>query len=373
MLNKRLHIISFNIPYPPNYGGIIDVFYKLKALSEKGVKIYLHCFDYGRGEQKELENFCEKVSYYKRKTGLRKQFSKLPYIVNSRKNKQLLSNLCVDEAPILFEGLHTTYYLNHPKLSQRIKIMRAHNIEHEYYSLLAKDEQNPFRKWFFQLESLRLKRYQKILTHANLIGSISRNDKAHFENNFNNVFWLPPFHPNQNLNIELGELGSFALYHGNLSVRENIQAALFIIETFKNKEVKIIIAGKNPSKELYNAIKNIQNITIESNLSESKMIELVYTAQVHLLPTFQPTGIKLKLLASLFIGKHCVANNQMIDGTGLERLCHKVNSQDEFYEKVNSLMGIPFEEPDMIIRKEILNKYFNNSRNADLLISKVFS
>jgi hypothetical protein len=53
-LEKHLHIISFDVPYPANYGGVIDVFYKLKNLHKAGVKIILHCFEYGRGEQKEL-------------------------------------------------------------------------------------------------------------------------------------------------------------------------------------------------------------------------------------------------------------------------------------------------------------------------------
>ena len=46
MPDKHLHIVSFDIPYPPNYGGVIDVYYKLKALHRKGVKIILHCFEY---------------------------------------------------------------------------------------------------------------------------------------------------------------------------------------------------------------------------------------------------------------------------------------------------------------------------------------
>ena len=49
-MNKHLHIVSFDVPYPPDYGGAIDVYYKLKALHEEGIKIYLHCFEYGRGE-----------------------------------------------------------------------------------------------------------------------------------------------------------------------------------------------------------------------------------------------------------------------------------------------------------------------------------
>ena len=53
-MDKHLHIISFTVPYPVNQGGVYDVFYKLQALQEQGVRIHLHCFDYGRGEQPEL-------------------------------------------------------------------------------------------------------------------------------------------------------------------------------------------------------------------------------------------------------------------------------------------------------------------------------
>ena len=54
MQNKHLHIISFDVPYPANYGGVIDVFYKIKALHAKCVKIHLHCFEYGRAEARVL-------------------------------------------------------------------------------------------------------------------------------------------------------------------------------------------------------------------------------------------------------------------------------------------------------------------------------
>ncbi len=46
MPDKHLHIISFDIPYPPNYGGVIDVYFKIRTLHELGIKIHLHCFEY---------------------------------------------------------------------------------------------------------------------------------------------------------------------------------------------------------------------------------------------------------------------------------------------------------------------------------------
>lgn len=47
-MERHLNIIAFNIPWPANYGGIIDVYYKMKALHQCGVKIILHCFEYER-------------------------------------------------------------------------------------------------------------------------------------------------------------------------------------------------------------------------------------------------------------------------------------------------------------------------------------
>ena len=66
---KELHIISFNYPYPPSYGGIIDVYYKIKALSDLGIKIHLHCFvdKIPVNIDPEVEESTESVFFYEKK------------------------------------------------------------------------------------------------------------------------------------------------------------------------------------------------------------------------------------------------------------------------------------------------------------------
>ena len=130
--DKHLHIVSFDIPYPANYGGVIDVFFRIKALSERGVKIHLHCFEYGREHSEYLESFCHSVNYYKRATKVTKLFNSLPYIVCSRDCDELMSNLMQDDYPILLEGLHCCGVLMYDEFKYRNVIVRAHNIEHEY-------------------------------------------------------------------------------------------------------------------------------------------------------------------------------------------------------------------------------------------------
>ena len=234
MPSIKLHIISFDVPYPPNYGGVIDVFYKIKALHELGCNITLHCFDYGRGKQIELEKYCSKVHYYKRNMSLFKMFSKLPYIVNTRNSAALINNLLADHSPILFEGLHSCYFLNDERLSKRFKIVRTHNIEHDYYANLAQSEKKIIKKVYFKQESAKLKAFEQILHHANVIAAISANDSYHFKRNFKSVFTVSAFHPYNKVQIKEG-VGNYALYHGNLAVAENNLGALFLVNEVFNK------------------------------------------------------------------------------------------------------------------------------------------
>ena len=59
----HLHIVTFNVPWPADYGGVIDVYYRIVALAKTGVKIHLHCYTYGREEAKELEQWCSATSW----------------------------------------------------------------------------------------------------------------------------------------------------------------------------------------------------------------------------------------------------------------------------------------------------------------------
>ncbi len=122
---KAINIISFDVPFPANYGGVIDVYYKIKAFHTAGIKVHLHCFEYGRGEQLELNKYCETVSYYKRKTVATAFLSGLPYIVKSRVSKKLKTNLLSNNYPILFEGLHCCFLLNDNDLKSRFKIIHS--------------------------------------------------------------------------------------------------------------------------------------------------------------------------------------------------------------------------------------------------------
>lgn len=370
---KHLHIISFNVPWPADYGGVIDVYYKVKALADAGIKVHLHCYQYGRDAAKELDEICHKVHYYKRRIFRDPVFSKLPYIVASRNTSALLENLLADDYPILFEGMHCCYYLAHPALKDRFKVVRMHNIEHVYYRSLAKVEKNPFKKFFFKKEAARLKKFESVLEHANAIAAISPADTQLLSVKYRNVFYLPVFHAHNEVKAIPGK-GKFALYHGNLGVGENNEAAIFLVkEVFSQTDYPLVIAGNNPSPELVKAAAEYKNIDIRSKVTTEEIDELIRKAHVHVLPTFQSTGMKLKLINVLFQGRHILANTKMVHNTGVEELCAVVNTPQEFLESIKYISHISFTERMLWNRQLHLQDTFMNANNVKLLVQKIFS
>ena len=368
VISKHLHIVSFDVPFPPDYGGVIDVFFKMKALKDAGVKVHLHCFQYGRRESAELAKFCESVHYYPRKTKPSLLFNPLPYITVSRSSEALVDNLLKDEHPILFEGLHCCYSLDDPRLKQRKRFVRMHNIEHDYYKNLAGVERSLFRRMYFKREARKLEKFEKMLATADHVLSISRKDADDLSTRYGNVIHVPAFHGFSSVRSSPGK-GDFALYHGNLEVGENNEAALFLVnEVFNGIDAKLVIAGKNPSSELQAAVANKANIEIRGNISTIDIHSLIQSAHINVLPTFQATGIKLKLLAALYNGRHCLVNTPMVLNTGLEGLCVVTDSAQVMKEEVRKLFSVPFDQGEVKRRTEILQQKFSDKENVKMLL-----
>ncbi len=367
-MEKHLHIISFDVPYPANYGGVIDVFYKIKALHAEGIKIHLHCFEYGRAEALSLESLCEKVYYYKRKMSKSLLLSSLPFVVVTRASEKLMENLLRDTHPVLFEGLHSCFHLSDSRLKGRIKIVRTHNIEHEYYKNLQKVEKSVFKKIYFKTEGRKLERFEKILKQADAVAAISPADAKDLSSRYKNVHHITAFHPNEEVKISEGQ-GKFCLYHGNLEVGENNEAALFLVsQVFSKMKIPLIIAGRKPSSDLKTAIEKYSHISIKANINTQDIDELIRTAQINVLPTFQATGIKLKLLAALFTGRHCVVNSPMVASTGLEQLCSIQESAEDLAKEITRLFELPFDMAEVKRRESILLENFSNKRNVKKLV-----
>ncbi len=354
------------MPFPADYGGVIDVYYRAKALKELGYKITLHCFEYGRGKHKSLYDVAEHVFYYSRRRSPFHLLNSRPFIVASRQSTKLLNKLIQDDAPILFEGLHTTWFLEHPEIQKRTTFVRAHNIEHDYYSALAKNT-NFKRKQFFQREAKKLKVYESILEQASHILCIRESDVDHFSKYGKNVSVLPASLP-ENDHKEYVETEPYALFHGNLSISENDEAVRWLVSQVWQKDPALMplkVAGKNPSNELVDFLANF-GVELIPNPKDGQLKKLLHFARVHTLLSHQSTGVKLKLLAALQTSGHVLVNPTIVKGTVLIDCCTIATNSDQFAKKLRKMADVHLGEEAFFKRQEFIEKHFSTVENCKI-------
>lgn len=384
-----IHLVSFQVPWPADYGGVIDVYYKLKALHDAGARIVLHAFCYkGRSDSDRLREVADEVYLYERKRSVRHLFSRMPFMVRSRMNDELLKRLA--EVPqgdmIIFEGLHTTAYLAHPALRDKFKVVRTHNVEHEYYTGLANATNSFFKRLFYKREADRLRDYEPVLNNADAIIAISEKDCEYFSEKYGrekvkcvNCFYkeLDTGYSSENITDEERALvpeKTFMLYHGNLTVAENINVALYIIRELLHHipgNSPLIIAGFKPDDEILHAAREVgERVMVIDTPSDALLAELLAKAKVNLMFTFQPTGIKLKLINALNSAPGAiVANSDMVNDSRIKPLCFVSDTVDGQAELIGRFMKEDLSQEDLEKRRRVIRDIFSPEAGAKSILN----
>jgi hypothetical protein len=369
MQEKQLNIVTFDNPFPPNYGGVIDVYYKIKTLYDLGIKIHLHCFvNEIPLEFEALEKITASIHFYKTTRKWFYVFSKLPISVISRKDSELVKNLLKNDAPILFEGLKATCLINDFRLKHRNFYLRFHNIEHNYHCGLAKSETLFIKKFLFWREAIKYKNYEAVVSNFSKTFTLSKHENEYVNEKYNNGVYIPVFHGNYQV-TEISDFGKFALFHGDLSTADNRKAALFLIEVFKDlPNCDLIIASSYGKELIQSKISNLTNIKFEE-LNDDKHLELLFSeAHICISWSFQKSGTKLKLINSLFQSRHNIINENISDDDAIISLCSSVSNKEELIQSINKLLKIPYDKKCIEEKKNILNKILDNKVNANQLM-----
>ena len=151
---------------------------------------------------------------------------------------------------------------------------------------------------------------------------------------------------------------------------ENEKAAIWLLQHVFNKvQIPFVIAGKKPSKRLEQLAHLHQHTCIVANPSDKEMQDIIGKAHVHVLPSLNNTGIKLKLLNAMFNGRHCLVNKAGVEGSGLESFCHMAKDAETFRKQIEALYILPFTEQEAQQRQGLLQTMYNNETNARQLMT----
>jgi hypothetical protein len=288
-------------------------------------------------------------------------------------SEKLVQTLLKDDYPILMEGVHTSALLNDERLKNRLLVVRTHNIEHDYYNNLAKAESDIFKRYYFYNEAAKLKKYEVNLEKADVLIAISQNDYNYFFSKFGNVIYIPAFHPHKVVSSKEGR-GDYVLYHGNLSVSENYNAVRYLAtKVFNDINIPLKVAGLNPPKHLVQMISTNPNIELVENPDDETLSTLIRNAHINVAITAQATGLKLKLLNTLYNGRFCLVNDKMLSGSKLDDLTIIANDAERMKLMIKQLFKKDFTLIDIQERKSLLGTIYNNGNNVDKLINIFFS
>ncbi|TCK66836.1 hypothetical protein DFQ05_2120 [Winogradskyella wandonensis] len=367
MSSKSIQIVAFNNPYPANFGGAIDMFYKIKALTQLGVKIDLHVFYDDRANFEELETLCETIYRYKRQKHIAKHFSFLPFSVKTRQSQLLVDRLKANAAPIFIESLRCCGMLINANFKQNVAV-RNHNIEHNYSWGLSKSETHPLRKLAHYIEGKKQKKFEAILNKADLLFNISYSEHAYFSKTYNpkSVF-LPAFQGYKSITSKPGR-GEYALYHGDLTTADNLKSAQFLITVFKDLDFPLVIAGSNLPKSLLELIQKYNTISFVKVTEQEELTKLIENAHINTLYSFQESGTKLKVFTALFNGRHCILNKNMVDDAKILSVCEVAETKKAYQNAVRELISKQFSLTEE--RKVALANY-KDIENAKIIVENL--
>lgn len=366
MPTPDLHIIAFAVPYPPDYGGAIEVWNRIKALHKEGVHISLHCFLYGNFlPQPAINPFVNEVHYYSRSIWPVFFTRGQPFVVTSRKNKLLLARLLQDRIPILFEGAQTTAWCD--VLRDRKRLLRSHNIEHQYYKHLSRYSSG-LTSIMFSRESQCLEEYE--INNAgkyDAVFTISPTDQDWYSEMGSNAVFVPPFHGLSEVTSEIGR-GEYVLYHGDLSIDINQQAVLEILRSVTfSPSMPIVVAGKAGDSSFESKVASFPNLRREANVTQDKMMDIIRKAQVTLIHSLHAEGMKLKLFPALYRSRFVAANSLSRTGTSLDDALH-FYTPDTMTDVIHFLYNQPFTQEELNMRQFILGTQPDDQEKARQII-----
>ncbi|MFN5421686.1 MAG: glycosyltransferase [bacterium] len=374
-MNRHVHIISYDIPYPADTPLLRDTMNKIMALKENGVNVHLHCYAYGKERSSLLDDLCHEVHYYERNKGHKGFALLLPYIVSSRANKELENRLQKDSYPIIFEGLHTTYLLNDTRvINNRKTILRLHRLESAYYRDLLRITPFGAKKIYYFIEHVLCKSYEKKILNKTccITKSEELNKKIHSVSKDINPIFIPQFTGLPIPFYKAGK-GGFCLYYGKLSERENEYAAMWLLENvFSKIEIPFVVAGRGPSDFLEKAAHLRMHTCLVADPSEKELQDLIKKAQVCVLPSFISSNTGDSIRESLMLGKHVLTNKKGAKEPELFAACSIAKTPEEYIEKVKDLFEKEYTEDDHFRRESLLNNTYRHKDAVNQLIKILY-
>ena len=246
---------------------------------------------------------------------------------------------------IQLESIFCTPYLDVLRENSTAKVVvRTHNVEYKIWELLAKNEQNPLKKWYLGLLAKRLKNYEiSVLKKVDGILAITQQDQKDFKAlGIETLSEVIPIGTDVQ-KIEAAELDeSLSIYHlGAMDWAPNVEG----VEWFLNK-VWPVVSKENPEATAHFAgrkmpssliSRSTDKLQIEGEVADSS--DFISGKNIAVIPILSGSGMRVKIIEALAHGKVVVTTTLGATGINYTDGVNLIiaNTPREFAEKLASL------------------------------------
>jgi glycosyltransferase involved in cell wall biosynthesis len=219
---------------------------------------------------------------------------------------------------VLFEGLYVLPYIKTIRLySKAFLVFRAHNIEHEIWERVAKNEHNFFKKFYLKNLAHRIFKTEKKLIHqVDLLFALTARDEAQFRRiGYKKISQVSQ----AGIDLHSTKMNRFSIQYpslffiGALDWLPNQEGLLWFIRNIwpnillKFPELKFEIAGRNAPHWLVNKIEECQQVIYHGEVSDSH--EFMSKRAVMVVPLFSGSGMRVKIIEGMALGKSIITTS----------------------------------------------------------------
>lgn len=350
--------ITTRLPYPSTDGGKLFTFNIVKYLALRGHDITLICFTDKKKEVPELEQHCKLITIQKNiKTNiwglLFNLFLNIPYgpskyhsDISRKKINNILKRNIYDIVHL--DHLHTAYYGSFIKKEYNFPVLlQEQNIENMIMKRFYKNQRNIFVKFYAYLQYRKLYKYEsKICEIFDRCFMITKNDEDIIKkmNSKIKTSIIPAgvdtsyFYP-----IEIKEEEYSLVSVASMNWLPNIEGIHWFCKEIlplvirKIPKVKLYVVGKDPP----NSIRYLSNQHITITGFAEDVREYIAKGQIFIVPLKTGSGMRIKILNSLAMGKAIVSTSigcEGIEVTDGENI-FIADSKEEFAEKILYLLN----------------------------------
>jgi glycosyltransferase involved in cell wall biosynthesis len=376
----RILVLLNRIPWPLNDGGAIGSYHFVKGYADVGCEVTClamnttkHFVDLKNtgAAFAGVRNFVTIPidNRIKPLDAMKNLFSDTSYVIErfkSAKYEQALIKLLKENAfdIVHVDGLPTCLYIDTIRKHSTAKIIqRAHNVEYKIWERAAGADANPVKRWYLDIQARRLKTFEAdALGKVDTVLAISQEDDGYIhELQPKAKTIIVPAGVDIDESKPVKEPMDLSLFFiGALDWLPNLQGLDWFIKEVWPKihkelpDLQFHIAGKKMPQHFYDH--SGQNIVAHGEVPSS--VEFMNEHSVLLSPLVSGSGVRIKIIEAMAIGKVILSTTVSAEGSGAIDSEHILiaNDADEFIRQIKRLKNEP----------GLLAKLSGNARNFAL-------